>query len=220
MGGGGFTAGRPATRRSTSSSWRSRGRPVPRDLLPADRQRRPARPDRRASTSAFGDRPCEPSVLSLFRLGRRAASTCASICSRRTSSTSAAARCATCWRSGASTGSTRSCARRGTRGVVLAGLSAGAMCWFEGGITKSRGPAAARRRASGCSRASLSVHSTASPSACRLPRRGRAGSCPGATRPDDGAACCSATAAARARRVVASRRPRGAGRGRRRGRHP
>lgn len=27
------------------------------------------------------------------------------------------------------------------RGVVLAGLSAGAMCWFEGGITRSGGPA-------------------------------------------------------------------------------
>ena len=26
------------------------------------------------------------------------------------------------------------------RGVVLAGLSAGAMCWFEGGITRSSGP--------------------------------------------------------------------------------
>lgn len=27
------------------------------------------------------------------------------------------------------------------RGIVLAGLSAGAMCWFEGGITRSGGPA-------------------------------------------------------------------------------
>jgi dipeptidase E len=26
------------------------------------------------------------------------------------------------------------------RGIVLAGLSAGAMCWFEGGVTKSMGP--------------------------------------------------------------------------------
>jgi dipeptidase E len=26
------------------------------------------------------------------------------------------------------------------RGIVLAGLSAGAMCWFEGGVTKSTGP--------------------------------------------------------------------------------
>ena len=26
------------------------------------------------------------------------------------------------------------------RGTVLAGLSAGAMCWFEGGVTKSFGP--------------------------------------------------------------------------------
>ena len=26
------------------------------------------------------------------------------------------------------------------RGIVLAGLSAGAMCWFEGGVTRSSGP--------------------------------------------------------------------------------
>jgi peptidase E len=26
------------------------------------------------------------------------------------------------------------------RGIVLCGLSAGAMCWFEGGVTKSAGP--------------------------------------------------------------------------------
>ena len=28
------------------------------------------------------------------------------------------------------------------RGTVLAGLSAGAMCWFEGGVTRSSGPPA------------------------------------------------------------------------------
>ena len=42
----------------------------PEGLLPADRQRRPARPGRRASTSASAAWPCEPSILSLFHLGR------------------------------------------------------------------------------------------------------------------------------------------------------
>ena len=70
---------------------------------------------------------------------------------------SAAARCATCWPSGASTASTRSCARRGSPGIVLAGLSAGGMCWFQHGITRSAGrpqPAAALGFLPG----SLSVH--------------------------------------------------------------
>jgi dipeptidase E len=51
-------------------------------------------------------------------------------------------------------------------GVILAGLSAGAMCWFEGGITMSAGapePAAGLGLLSG----SLSVHRTSEP--WRLP---------------------------------------------------
>ena len=52
----------------------------------------------------------------------------------------AAARCATCSRSGARTGSTRMLVQAWRRGTVLAGLSAGAMCWFEAGITRSSGP--------------------------------------------------------------------------------
>ena len=39
------------------------------------------------------------------------------------------------------------------RGMVLAGLSAGAMCWFQGGVTRSSGPPEAARRVSACSRA-------------------------------------------------------------------
>ena len=39
------------------------------------------------------------------------------------------------------------------RGVVLAGLSAGAMCWFEGGVTRSGGPPRADRAAWACCRA-------------------------------------------------------------------
>ena len=52
---------------------------------------------------------------------------------------SAVARCATCWRSGASTASIGPCARAWHGGVVVAGLSAGAMSWFQGGVTMSGG---------------------------------------------------------------------------------
>ena len=52
------------------------------------------------------------------------------------------------------------------RGIVLAGLSAGAMCWFEGGITMSGG---APRPAPGLGllEGSLSVHLDGEPE--RLP---------------------------------------------------
>jgi peptidase E len=53
-----------------------------------------------------------------------------------------------------------------TRGIVLAGLSAGAMCWFEGGITKSGGRAAPVRGL-GLLPGSLTVHRDGEPD--RLP---------------------------------------------------
>jgi dipeptidase E len=52
------------------------------------------------------------------------------------------------------------------RGIVLAGLSAGAMCWFEGGITKSGGRAAPVRGL-GLLPGSLTVHRDGEPD--RLP---------------------------------------------------
>ncbi len=52
------------------------------------------------------------------------------------------------------------------RGTVLAGLSAGAMCWFEGGITKSGG-APAPVKGLGLLPGSLSVHRDGEPD--RLP---------------------------------------------------
>jgi dipeptidase E len=73
-------------------------------------------------------------------------------------------------------------------GVVLAGLSAGAMCWFEGGITMSSGtpePAAGLGLLSG----SLSVHRSSEPS--RLPAYLRAVAdqrLPGGYAADDGTA--------------------------------
>ena len=136
----------PTTPRSTTSSSRSRARREPRILLPADRERRPERADRALPRDVRRPRRASRAPVAVPPR-QEPASTCASSSSPRTSSTSAAARCATCSRSGASTGSTRSCARRGSAGVVLAGLSAGAMCWFEDGITTSSGRPAPGRRA-------------------------------------------------------------------------
>jgi dipeptidase E len=52
------------------------------------------------------------------------------------------------------------------RGVVLAGLSAGAMCWFEGGVTRSSGPPTAIAGL-GLLEGSLTVHADGEPE--RLP---------------------------------------------------
>ena len=97
---------------------------------------------------------------------RATGSTRSSICSPRTRSTSAAARCATCspiWREHAVDEAMRAAWERG---IVLAGLSAGAMCWFEGGVTMSGG---SRRAPTGsaCSPAACRCTWTASPSGCR-----------------------------------------------------
>jgi dipeptidase E len=72
------------------------------------------------------------------------------------------------------------------RGVVLAGLSAGAMCWFEGGITRSSGPPQTIRGL-GVIPASLSVHADGEPE--RLPafmEAVRSGTLPGGWAADDG----------------------------------
>ena len=128
-------AGRPGARRARAAAG---GQPGAADPLPAHRQRRPARPDRGAST------PPSATVRASRRCSRSFAwATCAARCatssSPRTSSTSAAARCATCWPSGRSHGLDRMLRDAWERGVVLAGLSAGAMCWMRGGVTTSSG---------------------------------------------------------------------------------
>ena len=83
--------------------------------------------------AAFGDAAVEPTHISLFRLGRAAGGRSASTCSPRTSSTWAAAAWSTCSRSGARTGVDAILREAWRAGVVLAGLSAGSMCWFEAG---------------------------------------------------------------------------------------
>jgi peptidase E len=71
-------------------------------------------------------------------------------------------------------------------GVVLAGLSAGAMCWFEGGITRSSGPPEPLAGL-GLLRGSLTVHADGEPE--RLPvwlSSVRDGVLPGGWAVDDG----------------------------------
>jgi dipeptidase E len=72
------------------------------------------------------------------------------------------------------------------RGVVLAGLSAGAMCWFAGGITRSSGPPAPLAGL-GLLEGSLTVHADGEPE--RLPvwlASVRSGALPGGWAVDDG----------------------------------
>jgi dipeptidase E len=72
------------------------------------------------------------------------------------------------------------------RGIVLAGLSAGAMCWFEGGVTRSSGPAQTIDGL-GFLGGSMSVHADGEPE--RLPvylEAVRTGALPGGWAADDG----------------------------------
>jgi len=72
------------------------------------------------------------------------------------------------------------------RGIVLAGLSAGAMCWFEGGVTRSSGPPEPIAGL-GVLPGSLTVHADGEPE--RLPvylEAVRSGRLPGGWSADDG----------------------------------
>jgi dipeptidase E len=72
------------------------------------------------------------------------------------------------------------------RGIVLAGLSAGAMCWFEGGVTRSAGPPEPIAGL-GLLPGSLTVHADGEPE--RLPvwlEAVRSGALPGGWAADDG----------------------------------
>jgi peptidase E len=74
------------------------------------------------------------------------------------------------------------------RGIVLVGLSAGAMCWFAGGVTRSGGPPEVIK-GMGLLPGSLSVHADGEPE--RLPvwlAAVRSGELPGGWAADDGVA--------------------------------
>jgi len=88
--------------------------------------------------SAFGERPCEPSDVSLFRLGRRPLALRDHLLSQDLIYVGGGSmvNLLAVWEAH-DVASILSLAWR--QGVVLAGQSAGAMCWFEAGITKSSG---------------------------------------------------------------------------------
>jgi dipeptidase E len=71
-------------------------------------------------------------------------------------------------------------------GTVLAGLSAGAMCWFDAGVTRSSGPAEALPGL-GLLEGSLTVHADGEPERLPVWLAGvREGSLPGGWALDDG----------------------------------
>ena len=88
--------------------------------------------------AAFGERPCEPSDVSLFRLGRRPLALRDHLLHQDLIYVGGGSlvNLLAVWEAH-DIASILSLAWR--QGIVLAGQSAGAMCWFEAGITKSSG---------------------------------------------------------------------------------
>jgi peptidase E len=163
MGGGGFTMQErsPALDRLVLELT---DRPVPRIcFLPT------ASGDPREQATRFAERfsawPCEPSILSLFHLGRDRIDPRAHLLAQDAIYVGGGSmrNLLAVWREH---GIDQVMRAAWERGIVLAGLSAGAMCWFEGGLTMSGGfaaPVAGLGLLSG----SLSVHLDGEPE--RLP---------------------------------------------------
>ena len=88
---------------------------------------------------AFGDRLCRPSVLSLFRLGRHPVPLREHLLAQDVIYVGGGSliNLLALWRAHGLDAVLREAWQAG---IVLAGLSAGSMCWFEGGITKGLGP--------------------------------------------------------------------------------
>lgn len=163
MGGGGFTMDDPSPALDRLVLELT-GKPVPRIcFLPT------ASGDPREQTTRFHERfsgwPCEPSILSLFHLGRDRIDPCDHLLRQDAIYVGGGSmrNMLAVWREHDVHEAMRSAWERG---IVLAGLSAGAMCWFEGGITMSGG---APRPAAGLALlpGSLSVHLDSEPH--RLP---------------------------------------------------
>jgi dipeptidase E len=136
MGGGGFTMSErnPALDRLVLTLT---GKAVPKIcFLPT------ASGDPREQATRFHERysawPCEPSVLSLFNLGRDRIDPCAHLLAQDAIYVGGGSmrNMLAVWREHGVADAMRTAWERGT---VLAGLSAGAMCWFDGGVTKSGG---------------------------------------------------------------------------------
>jgi len=150
----------------------------------------------------FSGRTCVPEHLSLFRLGDLARSLEETILSQEILYVGGGSmrNLLAIWRAH---GLDRLLIEAWRRGVVLAGLSAGAMCWFQGGVTRSSGPPMAIAGL-GLLEGSLTVHADGEPE--RLPvwlASVRAGTLPGGWAVDDGVGLLFA--GQRLRRVVSSR---------------
>ena len=163
MGGGGFTMPErnPALDRLVLSLT---GKPVPKIcFLPT------ASGDRGDLAMRFRERfdpwPCEPSVLSLFKLGRDRVDPVEHLLSQDAIYVGGGSmrNMLAIWREH---GIDQTMRTAWEQGVVLAGVSAGAMCWFEGGVSASGG-APEPVEGLGLLEGSLSVHMDSEPE--RLP---------------------------------------------------
>jgi dipeptidase E len=150
----------------------------------------------------FGAWPCETSILSLFHLGRDRFDPVAHLLSQDAIYVGGGSmrNMLAVWREHGVADATR---RAWDAGVVLAGLSAGAMCWFDGGITMSGGaPEAAPGL--GLLPGSMSVHLDGEPERLPVYRAAvAAGSLPAGYAVDDCAALLFA--GTQLQRCVASR---------------
>jgi peptidase E len=185
MGGGGFTMRErsPAFDRFALSLCE---RPVPRIcFLPT------ASGDPRDQVTRFFERfgswPCEPTVLSLFHLGESRVDPVSHLLAQDVIYVGGGSmrNMLAIWREH---GIDEAMRVAWHRGVVLAGLSAGAMCWFEGGISMSGG---APKPVSGLGLVpgSLSVHLDGEPARLPVFREAVArGALPSGYAADDGAA--------------------------------
>jgi dipeptidase E len=185
MGGGGFTAG-PADPALDELVLELTDRARPRVcLLPTaggDSEHQIRR-----YYEAYGDRLCEPTHISLFRLGREPVPLREHLLSQDAIYVGGGSmvNLLAIWKA---QGIDRILREAWEEGIVLAGLSAGSMCWFEWGVTTSSGHAAPAPGL-GFLRGSNSVHHDSEPA--RRPvylEAVRSGAIPPGHAVDDGAA--------------------------------
>jgi dipeptidase E len=171
MGGGGFTMPErnPALDRLVLSLT---GKPVPKIcFLPT------ASGDRGDLAMRFRERfdrwPCEPSVLSLFRLGRDRIDPVEHLLAQDAIYVGGGSmrNMLAIWHEH---GIDRAMRTAWESGIVLAGVSAGAMCWFEGGVSSSGG-APEPVDGIGLLEGSLSVHMDSEPERLQVYRDAVAG---------------------------------------------
>jgi dipeptidase E len=117
---------------------------------------------------AFGDRLCVPSVVSLFRLGHEPVPLREHLLAQDIVYVGGGSliNLLALWRAHGLDAILREAWQAG---IVLAGLSAGSMCWFEGGITNSLG-----RPGPAAGRAARALPARAHPSGRRTARHRRA----------------------------------------------